>query len=232
VSVCVVLLLLALQGAPSSRAPSAPADLPFPPTRMGLELLSQQPVVAEVETVKVTPFGIGTAVVRMKVLTPLHPDVQAEGREFTVFAYEGHFAEGSQDLVYLLPFRRGGRWRVLQRVDSRDADYRAKLAMTRATIALLAEHDAQRQAESTYRLLANSLRSRDGWTRRYALSELRFMAARRNDLFTAERRAALATLGEASPYPEVGAGVVTVTAIAESASRSVPSRAPQESPPP
>ena len=200
----------------------------LPPTRMGQELLSLDPLVVLVRTLRVTPYGLGNAVVRVQVEESLLPADDTPGRELLVLAYDGHFLPGSRDLLHLEPFRGGSRYRVIERVDGRDRDFAAKLAVTRATIALLALHERGAVDAACFELLRHWLLANDAWTRGYALGELRYLATSRRDLFTPERLAALAATAAASPAPVVAQGVALVTRIAQAAAPPVRSREPQE----
>ena len=87
---------------------------------------------------------------------------------------------------------------------------------------------ALRSRGKRHDLLRRTLRSPDAWSRSYALAELRFMAARRTDLFTPARRAALKALAARSPYPEVGPGLEVVEVVVEGAARRSSSRGTQQ----
>lgn len=223
-----LLICALLQPAPAK----ALAKAPRPPTRMAQELLSQRPLVAEVKTLKVTPFGIGTAVVRMSIVSSFGPANVAPGDEITVFAYQGHFFAGSRDLVHLLPFRSGGRYRVLARVDGHDRYYRSKLAVTQVQLGFLdlPSQDAMDTAAFDAALLW--LRSSDAWIRSYAVDELIFMAVTRPDLFSDERQARLLAVASASSDPDLLPGVEYVTRVAKSATAKVRSGDRQDPPPP
>ncbi|RKY20262.1 MAG: hypothetical protein DRQ55_08200 [Planctomycetota bacterium] len=211
-------------------APSVAYELP--PTRMGQELLSLRPLVAEVRTLSVTSFGIGTAVVRMRVERRLSHEGPEAGAELVVFAYDGHFLPRGRDLVHLLPFRRGGRWRVVQLVDGRDRNYRAKLAATRANLALMTIEDDARRAAAAMLMVLDFLSAPDRWTRDYALGELHFLAVTRKDLFTPVVRQRLNAVVTASPDDALRRGVELVTGIADSVPTPVPSAEPEAPTPP
>lgn len=224
-------LLLAMQ-LPASPHTAERFEPGPPPTRLGLTLLAQDPLVAEVHTTSATPAGLGTAVVRLRVERLLRAPAGAPPPgELIVLAYDGHFRPGGSDLVWLVPYRSGRRWRVLEAVDGRDAEYGAKRELTAATIALEREPGAARREAATIELLLASLRGPSAWTAAYALGELRFLAATRPALFTTDLRARLSAASRGAVHPFVGPGVENVAAIAAAAQAPVASRPTQERPP-
>jgi hypothetical protein len=223
-----LLLSLILVLGQSLGADDEPLRPAVPPTRLGTELLVFEPLVAEATTLRVTPFGIGTAVVRVRLDRVLSEGGPADGTELVVLAYDGHFSPLGRDLVHLLPYRRGGRWRVLERVDGRDRDYHAKVAVTAASLQLAAMDDADHRDTTTLTWLTDLLYSPDRWTREYALGELRFVAVTRAPLFTPAVLMRLEALASTTPDPDLRRGVELVTSIARKDDPPVPSRDPPE----
>ncbi|MFT7464581.1 MAG: hypothetical protein ACI9EF_002937 [Pseudohongiellaceae bacterium] len=210
-----------------------PVSCPLPPTRLAQGLLSQEPIVAQVMTESITAFGMGTVVVRARIdelisAPALQPEV-AVGDSVVLFAFVDRYPTSGKALVYLSPFRRGGRYELLEVVDGRDINWKAKLEMTRATVALLSITSRQGQAAATFDLLARSLMSSNSWVRRYALRELEWMAAQQSWVITQARLRRLRSLSARSAHPEVPNGVERVAMTLEAATRPLPPQDSEES---
>lgn len=201
----------------------------LPPTRLGQELLGQEPLVARVSTESATPFGMGTMVVRVRIDELIAGEGVDVGESVVIFAYLGRYPTTGQALVYLVPYRNGGRYRLLEVIDGRDRNWTAKLKMTRATVALAAIHSRQGQAAATFDLLARSLESSNAWSRRYALRELDWMAARQPWVLTRARLRRLDTIASRSADPTVRLGVESVAITLDTATQALPPPESQES---
>ncbi|MHC5209928.1 MAG: hypothetical protein ACYTG2_04325 [Planctomycetota bacterium] len=207
-----VLLGLALvpQDAPARKAPRVP------PTRLGVELLSNCPVVVVARTIATREAAIGTDLLRVRVLERmLGPDTRP-GDELSVLSPAGQFLFGSEDLLFLRPYGEGGRFEVAERITITDKHYAAKLTITRRMIWLMEIADVEQRNDATLALLFDLLRSKDEWCRRHALDELAWMATARHSVFTASRRARLLTVGRVSPHEKVSRGVEIVARSLES----------------
>lgn len=207
----------------------APTVRPLPPTRLGLELLGQEPLVARVTTESATPFGMGTMIVRVRIEELISGRGPGVGESVVIFAYLGRYPTAGQALVYLLPFRDGGRYRLLEVVDGRDANWTAKLQLTRATVALTAIPSRQAQAAATFDLLARSLDAPNAWTRSYALRELQWMAAQQSWVITQARLRRLGAIAARSVHAEVPSGVESVAMTLQAATRALPPQDSEES---
>ena len=206
-----------------------PAPRSWPPTRLGLELLGQKPLVARVTTESATPFGMGTMIVRVRIEELIAGQGAAVGESVVIFAYLGRYPTTGQALVYLMPFRAGGRYQLLELVDGRDPNWTAKLQLTRATVALTAINSRQAQAAATFDLLARSLGSPNAWTRRYALRELDWMAAQQSWVITQARLRRLDVIAARSVHPEVPIGVESVAMTLQAVTRTLPPQDSEES---
>jgi len=204
-------------------------ERPLPPTRLGLELLGQEPLVARVSTESATPFGMGTMIVRVRIEERIAGQGPGVGESVVLFAYLGRYPTSGQALVYLLPFRDGGRYRLLEVVDGRDPNWTAKLQLTRATVALTTIASRQAQAAATFDLLARSLDAANPWTRGYALRELEWMAAQQPWVLTQARLRRLGVIADRSVHPEVLVGVESVAMTLQAATRALPPQDSEES---
>ncbi len=219
-----------LGGAASKAAAERPRHLPA--TRFGDEVLAREPLLVVGVTRSVARLGIGTAVVRVEVEEHLHGDGPRAGEVAVVLAYDGDFHAGGRDLLVLEGFGGGGRYRPLYRIDARDDDFRAKVAMCRRQVELLDEPDTRARDDATVELLARSLAAPDAWTRQYALSEVRWIAAVHPEVLSAARLLRLRTVAAASSWPDVTDGVESVAIELSRRARALPTDDQQESSPP
>jgi hypothetical protein len=214
------LLLLRVLGAAQVPAPDAlPA---MPPTRLGLETLAHSPVVAVTVVIAVRPSGPGTDLVRVRVVERMRGAGLAAGDELSLLVSQGSLRFGSEDLLFLRPWRDGGRHELVQRVAASVPHWEERLSIVRRTLWLLEVPDPQRRVDATLDLLLELLSSEREWSRGYALAELRWMAGAQRALFTPERVARLRAAGRVSRLPDVRAGVDSVTSLLT----SPPARAP------
>jgi len=219
-SLLIALLLQALGGPEPQRAPPEPDD-GLPPTRFAADVLAGDPLLVEATTLSVTPFGIGTAVVKVRVDQRLMGSEHDVGDEVLVFAYVGHFVTRGRNLLLLEPFGSGGRYQVRMRVDGRDPDYRDKLAMSRAQILLMDVRPRSARIVATLDLLARALDHSSAWYRAYAIREMQWIASERPEVLNAPWLRMLAQMGIRSPHPEVRRGVESVANILASQSDSL-----------
>jgi len=212
-----LLLALVFQSAPEAEA-ALPE--PFPPSRLGVEWLGHSNVVVVARTISVRDAGLGAALLHVRVLERMRGEGVSVGDSLTVFSAGDHFTFGSEDLLFLRPFRASGRYEVVHRVSVREGQYAAMVTITRRTVWLMEIEDVERRIDATIDLLLDLLRSRDAWSRRYGLGELRWMVEHRHAIFTLDRRERVRTAARASAHPEVKTGVVSVTrTLAEQDSR-------------
>lgn len=200
-----------------------------PPTRLTTELLRNEPLVVLTRTEGASVAGPGVAVVRVRVERQLYGPPVVPGQTLVVFAYPGHFQPGSRQLVYLEPFRGGQRYRPIQLVDARDPDWRGKLTVTEALLAVAAEPAAGRRDAATVDLLLAWLGHSEAWMRAFALGEWRWIAAQRPDVLTPSRLARLTAAGARSPDESVRRGVLSVAKAAAEQPSALPAPAQQES---
>ena len=120
---------------------------------------------------------------------------------------EGQFPFGSEDLLFLKPWRGEERYEVAQRVAATDPKFELKLALTRRMVWLMEIPDEQQRIDATLSLLVSQLRSTDDWTRAQGLDELNWMVERLPGLFTTARRTRIVSAGRAGAVPEVVAGI-------------------------
>ncbi|MHC4846752.1 MAG: hypothetical protein ACYTCU_11420 [Planctomycetota bacterium] len=203
-------LALALQAVPEAKGNEKPPD-PFPPSRLGVEWIGPSPVVVVARTISVRDAGLGAALLHVRVIERMRGQDVAVGDSLAVFTAGDHFAFGSEDLLFLRPFRESGRFEVVQRISVREGQYAAMVSITRRTIWLMEIEDPERRIDATIDLLLGLLRSRDTWTRRYGLEELRWMAEHRHAIFAQDRRERVRTAARASAHQDVKTGVVSVT---------------------
>jgi hypothetical protein len=198
------LLLAALL---QSRA-GPPAPTPsVPPTRMGVELLSTCPLVVVARTVSTRAAGPGIELLHVSVVERLLGAPFQPGDVLSVLTPAGQFAFGSEDLLFLKPWRGDERYEVALRVAATDPQFEAKLALTRRMVWLMEIHDEQQRIEATLSLVLEQLHSEDEWTRSQGLEELRWMTERLPGIFTAARRARLLSAGRVTTDAKVLAGV-------------------------
>lgn len=222
----IALLLILFQ--PAQEA-SAEHGIALPPTRLGTDLLGQDPVVARVTTRSFTPFGMGTVVVRVEINELLHGEGVTAGDSVVVFAYVGRFPSKGEALVYLLPYRQGGRYQLLEVVDGRDPNWSAKLKVTRETMALATIESRQEQATATFDMLARGLESSNAWTRGYAVRELSWMAVRRSWVISRPRSQRLERIAGRTTHVEVRLGVERVAKTLAAKARTLPTQEDEES---
>jgi len=220
------LLLALFQPAQEASVVHGPA---LPPTRLGTNLLGQDPIVARVTTRTFTPFGMGTVVVRVEIEELLHGDGVTVGDSVVVFAYVGRFPSTGEALVYLLPYRRGGRFQLLEVLDGRDPNWTAKLKVTRDTLALATIESRQAQAAATFDMLARGLESSNAWTRGYAVRELSWMAVRRSWVISLARSRRLERIAGRTTHEEVRLGVERVAKTLAAKARALPTQDDEES---
>lgn len=205
-----LMLVLALQTAPEVKATTKPPE-PFPPSRLGAEWIGPSPIVVVARTISVRDAGLGAALLHVRVLERMRGEGVSVDDSLTVFSASDRFSFGSEDLLFLRPFRESGRFEVVHRISVRESQYSAMVSITRRTIWLMEIENPERRIDATIDLLLGLLRSRDTWTRRYGLEELRWMAEHRHAIFTQDRRERVRTAARASAHPEVKTGVVSVT---------------------
>lgn len=206
----------------------------LPPTQFCSQLLTDNLLMVVGTVEQVTLFGIGTAVVRLRIdehLSGERPDASSKDEEAPVLilAYAREFHSGSQALLVLEPFGEGGRFRVRYRIDARDADFRAKVEMSRRQVALVTLPDKRAREEGVIDLLVRSLASDDAWTRSYALSELQWIATVYPEVLDATRMRRLRSIALASRWPEVTDGVESVAIELARRTQALRARADEES---
>ena len=184
-----------------------PATPPVPPTRMGVELLSACPLVVVGRTVSARAAGPGVELLHISIVERILGAAVQTGDVLTVLSPTGQFAFGSEDLLFLKPFRGDERFEVALRVAATDPQFEAKLATTRRNVWLMEIKDEQQRIEATLSLVLEQLRSADEWTRSQGLEELRWMTERLPGIFTASRRARLVSAGRVTTDAKVVAGV-------------------------
>jgi len=199
-----VLLLATLLQTHRGPPPAAP---PVPPTRMGVELLSTCPLVVVGRTVSARAAGPGVELLHISIVERLLGSAFETGDVVSVLSPAGQFAFGSEDLLFLKPWRGDERFEVSLRVAATDPQFEAKLATTRRMIWLMEIKDEQARIEATLSLVLEQLHSEDEWTRSQGLEELRWMTERLPGIFTAARRARLLSAGRVTTDAKVLAGV-------------------------
>lgn len=217
-----VLLALLLLARPAGAQATAAALPALPPTRLGLETLAHSPVVAVTVVIAVRPSGPGTDLVRVRLVERMRGAGLAAGDELSLLVPQGSLRFGSEDLLFLRPWRDGGRHELVQRVSASAPHWEERLSIVRRTLWLLEVSDPQRRVDATLDLLLELLASEREWTRGYALAELRWMAGAQRALFTPERIARVRAAGRVSRLADVRAGVDSVTSLLT----SPPARAP------
>ncbi len=206
-----------------AQAPAAPRELPaMPPTQLGLQTLAHSPIVAVTVVIAVRPSGPGTDLVRVRLVERMRGAGLSAGDELSLLAPQGALRFGSEDLLFLRPWRDGERHELVQRVAGDAPHWPQRLSIVRRTLWLLEVADAQRRVDATLDLLLELLASDHEWTRGYALAELRWMAAEQRWIFTPERGARLRAAGRVSRRADVRAGVDSVSSLLTSS----PARAP------
>jgi hypothetical protein len=193
--------------APAQQTAGEPTRSDCPPTQFCTSIVSGDVLLVVGTVESVTLFGIGTAVVRLRIDEHLRGKGPAEGESVLLFSYAREFHAGIRVLLVLEPFRDGGRFRVRFRLDARHADYRSKLAMCRRQVDLMDLPDAAERDAATFDLLRSSLGSGDAWTRRYAVAELKWIADVHPEVLTPGRLLRLRSAGLTSRWPEVTDGV-------------------------
>lgn|GEM_PF-1773507 len=218
------LALTGLLATAAAAQTGSPANLPaVPPTQLGLQTLAGSPVVVVARCIAVREAAHGTDVVKVRILERMRGEGVPRDAELLLLAPQGTLRFGSEDLLFLRPWRGGERFEIVQRVASVVPHFEERLSVVRRSVWLLEERDVQRRADATLDLLLELLGSAHEWTRGYALAELRWMALEQRWVFTPERLARLTTVARASPRAEVRAGVDSVAA----ALASPVGRAPQ-----
>lgn len=203
-SVLLGLLLAALlplqQRASSNASPPAPR---VPPTRMGVELLATCPLVIVGRTIAAKPAGPGIELLHIRIIERLVGPGREPGEVVTVLSPVGQFPFGSQDLLFLKPWRGDERFEVARRIDGSEPNFEAKLALTRRMVWLMEIVDDQARIDATLSLVLGQLAGNDAWSRSQGLDELRWMSERLPGMFTASRRGRLIALGRISTDPRV-----------------------------
>ena len=202
---------------PAQQAPRAPATPrpgdPVPPTRLGEEVLSESPVVVVGRVISVREAGLGTVLMHVRILERMRGAACKRGDELQVLTSSDQFLFGSEDLLFLRPYRGAGRYEVVQRINSADPHYAAKLSIARRTIWLTEIRDPDQRADATLDLLLSLLTARDEWQRGHAVEELTWMVREQGWVFTEARRARLESVARGNPDPGVRAGVERVTSL-------------------
>jgi len=185
----------------------APHVAAVPPTRMGVELLATCPLVVVGRTVSSRAAGPGIELLHVSIVERVVGTAFQPGDILAVLSPERQFAFGSEDLLFLKPWRGDERYEVALRVASTEPRFEAKLALTRRMAWLMEIPEEQPRIEATLSLVLEQLRSADEWTRSQGLEELRWMTERQPALFTATRRARLLSAGRVTDDPRVVAGI-------------------------
>lgn len=200
-SLLLVALLQTQRGAATVPAPAVP------PTRMGLELLASCPLVIVGRTIAARAAGPGTELLHVSVVERLLGSTYQLGDVLSVLSPAGQFPFGSEDLLFLKPWRGDERFEVARRVAATDPKFEAKLALTRRMVWLMEIPDEQQRIDATLSMVLGQLRSTDDWTRSQGLDELSWMTERLPGLFTATRRARIVSAGRVGTDPQVAAGI-------------------------
>ena len=200
------LLLAALVLQARDTTPPAARAAAVPPTRMGVELLASCPLVVVGRTVSSRPAGPGVELLHVSIVERVVGTFQP-GDLLSVLSPERQFAFGSEDLLFLKPWRGDERYEVALRVASTEPRFEAKLALTRRMAWLMEIPEEQPRIEATLSLVIEQLRSADEWTRSQGIEELRWMTERLPALFTAARRARLVSAGSVTDDPRVAAAI-------------------------
>lgn len=205
--------------------PAAQKALPpgMPPTQLGVETLAESPVVVVARVVHVRQAGVGGELIRLRVLERMRGDAALRDAEVSMLAPAGSLPFGSEQLLFLRPFRGGERMEMVQCLSASEPHYDERLVVVRRTIWLLEVRETERRVDATLDLLIELLGSEKEWTRGYALGELRWMAQQARALFTPERIARLRAAGRVSPRADVRTGVDSVASLLTSAPSRVPS---------
>lgn len=219
--------LLLLPGLAMAQGP--PPGAGMPPTQLGQETLARSPVVAVTRVISVRPGGPGAELVRVRLVERMRGDGLAAGDELALLVPAGTLRFGSEDLLFLRPWRDGGRHELVQRVSAAEPHYEERLAVVRRSMWLIDAPDAQRRADATLDLLLELLAAPREWTRGYAAAELRWMARERRELFTPERLVRLRAAGRVSRHADARAAVDSVASLLSSPDPVAPGPAAPES---
>jgi len=218
--------------AAEARQPQIPKDLPqVPPTRLGLELLAHSPVVLVVRVSAARAVAAGSDLLTATVLERMRGVEIAVGQEVLVLSAAGQFVPGTEELLFLRPWRGGGRFECVSRVSALQDGYERGLGLVRRSLWLCEIREAAARVEATLEQLLTWMCDRDARVRAYALGELRWMALRQRWVWSAARLERLRLAGRACAWPEVAAGVESVaSALSSPASQPPPVAIPGQSP--
>jgi len=203
-----LLLACLLQSRPGD--PPLPPPPPVPPTRMGVELLRSCPLVVVARTISAQAAGPGVELLHVTLVERLLGAGFEPGDELSVLSPAGQFPFGSEDLLFLRPWRGDQRFEIASRVAATDPKFEAKLALTRRTVWLMEIPDEQQRIDATLSMVLSEVNSSDDWARSQGLAELRWMTDHLPALFTASRRARVATAGRVAADPKVAADIDAV----------------------
>jgi len=171
-------------------------------TELGDEVLNRVDAVMQGKVEAVTKVP-GADVVRISIATWYLGVRRPDQVDVTIFAHEGDFFVGSEQLLFLKLYEGGPRYKLHNRVARADPDFDDKVRVLEQTVALRLldkEEDRRRQVR---KLLYDRAADRDAWMRWNAMHELKYVHAHHPDLVTHDDReqfTRLAARSEDEPF--------------------------------
>ena len=156
-------------------------------TQLGDEVLNRVDAVLQGKVAAVTRVH-GADVVRVTIATWYLGTREPDQVDVTLFAQQGDFFVGSEQLLFLKLYDGGPRFKVHNRVARGDPDFDDKVRILEQTLALRSldhEEDRRRQVRKQ---LYDGAADRGSWMRWHAFHELEYVRKTYPDLVTREDR--------------------------------------------
>lgn len=179
-------------------AESTPPRARFEFTTFGTtHALARATRIAEARVEAIYDLPIGTSVVRLRTIEQLFPvDEEQPPETFTVIAARSSFHAGIDYVVFLVPYRQGGRYLSVARLANADRDYEAKKSVVRQYIDVDRIEDQGEREHRIVDLLISNLAARGEFVRQNALQELTALHELLPDVLGPKERARIVAIAQ------------------------------------
>lgn len=179
-------------------AESTPPRARFEFTTFGsTKALARATRIAEARVDAIYDLPIGTSVVRFKSIEQLFPaDESQPPKSFTVIAARNAFHAGVDYVLFLVPYRQGGRYVSVARLANADRDYEAKKSVVRQYIDVDRIEDPAEREHRIIDLLISNLAAREEFVRQNALQELTALRELLPDALGPKERARIVAIAQ------------------------------------
>jgi hypothetical protein len=156
-------------------------------TRFGAQYLEGVDVVAEVEVGKIRSLGMAVDVVTMnpqRILIPPPSAGKRKAEPLLVLSNRGKYVKGMRFMVFLELYGSGARYVTKQRLSFADKDYKEKVRLIEAYIAVEGIKKIEERVKALKAMLLENIGDASDWVRWNTLDELEKLVKERAAVFT------------------------------------------------